>query len=114
MRFAKFFKYCFLISLIAISCVKIEPKNVVPIEFKEGQKQFHRVCAVCHGADVSGGSKAPNLIQEKYFQVSYPNRKIKKTILNGSTSGAMPSQKSKVTDEEIKEIIKYIRYVQNK
>lgn len=99
-------------SLLLISCVKIEPRKVVPMEFQEGQKHFHRVCAICHGADVMGGTKAPKLIQEKYFQINFPNRKIKRTILNGSTSGSMPSQKSKVSEEEIKEIIKYIRYAQ--
>ena len=35
-----------------------------------------------------------------------------KTIMNGSSSGAMPAQKSKVTQEDIKQIIKYVRYSQ--
>jgi len=113
MKLLKNFKYLILISVLAISCVKIEPRKVVPIEFKEGQKHFHRVCAICHGADAMGGKKSPaKLIKEKYFQINFPNRKIKQTILMGSTSGSMPSQKSKVSEEEIKQIIKYIRYVQ--
>ena len=112
MKISIFFISWILISLFIISCVKIEPRKVVPLEFKEGQRHFHRVCANCHGADVMGSTKAPKLIQEKYYQVDFPNRKIKSTILNGSTSGSMPSQKHRVSEKEIKEVIKYIRYVQ--
>jgi hypothetical protein len=32
--------------------------------------------------------------------------------MNGSQSGAMPAQKRKVTEEDIKQIIKYLRYSQ--
>jgi hypothetical protein len=32
--------------------------------------------------------------------------------MNGSSSGAMPAQKNKVTQEDIKQIIKYLRYAQ--
>ncbi len=91
----------------------IEPKKKVPLEYQAGQKEFHRVCAGCHGADALGGwGKAPKLIQKKFIQENYSNRKIASTILKGSSSGAMPSQKNRVSDQTIKEIIKYIRYSQ--
>ena len=107
-----FYKIFISIFFFITACVKVEPQKMVPEKFREGQKYFHRVCANCHGPDAIGSKKAPKLIQEKYFQINFPNRKIKQTILNGSSSGAMPSQKNKVSDIEIKEIIKYIRYSQ--
>ena len=62
--------------------------------------------------DAAGGNKAPTLLQEKFLPTNFINGKIAKTILNGSSSGAMPSQKNKVNDEQIREIIKYIRFSQ--
>ena len=50
--------------------------------------------------------------KEKFVPINYPNGRMVRAILNGSDSGAMPSQKGKVNAEEIKEIIKYIRHSQ--
>jgi aromatic ring hydroxylase len=59
-----------------------------------------------------GGNKAPKLIQRKFVTSNYSNKRIAMTIINGSSSAAMPSQKTKVSEEEIYEIIKYLRYSQ--
>ncbi|MDH5763463.1 MAG: cytochrome c [Nitrospinota bacterium] len=100
-----------ILVLLNAACA-VEPRKTVPEQFQAGQKHFHRVCANCHGPDAMGGNKAPKLVQEKYASENFSNGKIARTILNGSTSGAMPSQRGKVTDDEIKEIIKYLRYSQ--
>ena len=90
----------------------IEPKRAVPEKYKLGQFSFHKVCAQCHGADAMGGKRAPNFLQEKCVPKNFSNARITRTIINGSDSGAMPSQKKRVTDKEIGEIIQYIRYSQ--
>ena len=59
-----------------------------------------------------GGGRAPTFLQEKFNPKNFSNGRIVRAILNGSDSGSMPSQKNKVTDDEIKEIIKYIRHSQ--
>lgn len=99
------------INLFIVSC-SIEPRKSVPKEYKAGQKHFHQVCASCHGPDAMGGNRAPKLIQKIYSSSAFPDKKIAKVIKNGSSSGAMPAMKGKVSDKEIKEIIKYIRYSQ--
>ena len=98
-------------SLIFNGC-SIESKQIVPEIYKSGQVNFHRVCAQCHGIDAIGGNRAPTFLQNKFIPENFSNAKIARTIINGSSSGAMPSQKNKVTDNEIREIIKYIRYTQ--
>ena len=103
--------FCLIISFSITSC-SVEPRKTVPAEYQAGQKYFHRECASCHGPDAMGGNRAPKLIQKIYASTAYPNEKITKIILNGSSSGAMPSLKGKVLDKEIEEIIKYIRYSQ--
>ena len=103
--------FIFFSYLLNTACT-VEPRKTVPEEFQAGQTHFHRVCANCHGSDAMGGNKAPKLLQEKYNSENFSNGKIARTILNGSSSGSMPSQKGKVSDKEIKEIIKYLRYSQ--
>ncbi|MFQ5481314.1 MAG: c-type cytochrome [Nitrospinaceae bacterium] len=89
------------------------PTQEVPDEFKKGQKQFHRVCSNCHGADAMGGhTKAPRLIDEEFLPPDFTDDDIRDTILNGSSSGKMPPQKTGVSEEEIGDIIKYLRYSQ--
>jgi cytochrome c oxidase cbb3-type subunit III len=105
-------KFAFIIIMLSIIGCTIKPKKSVPEDYVAGQKYFHQVCANCHGVDAAGGNKAPTLLQEKFLPTNFINGKIAKTILNGSSSGAMPSQKNKVNDEQIREIIKYIRFSQ--
>ena len=90
----------------------IEPENAVPKEYQFGQTSYHKVCAQCHGSDAKGGKRAPTFLQVKFNLNNFSNSRIAKTILNGSNSGAMPSQQGRLNDEEIREIIKYIRYTQ--
>lgn len=106
------FKYGTLlaVSLFLTSCTP-QPNKVVPEEFKVGQTHFHKVCSNCHGSDAMGKhTKAPRLIDTDYLTENFSNDEIKETILNGTDK--MPSQKNKVNEEVITEIIKYLRYSQ--
>jgi cytochrome c oxidase cbb3-type subunit 3 len=105
------FNYLLLFSIIFTGCA-IESKKTVPAEYQVGQTTFHKVCAQCHGADAMGGKGAPTFLQEKFDSKNFPNGRMVRVILNGSDSGAMPAQKRKVNDEQIREIIKYIRHLQ--
>ncbi len=99
-------------ALMLFSACSVEPGKSVPEEYKTGQAYFHKVCANCHGPDGQGGNKAPDLMQEKFVKENFPDYKFFRTILNGSSSGAMPSQKNRVKKDQIREIIQYIRYSQ--
>ncbi|MDA0692866.1 MAG: cytochrome c [Nitrospinae bacterium] len=99
-----------LLSVLLTSCA-VEPRKTVPEIYRAGQDYYHQACANCHGPDGLGG-RGPKLIQEKFSSTNFSNIKLAKTILNGSDSGAMPSQKGKVSEKEIQEIIKYLRYSQ--
>ncbi len=89
------------------------PTKTVPEEFQVGQNHFHKVCANCHGPDAMGGkTKGPKLIDAEFLPPDFTDDDIRDTIVNGSSSGKMPSQKSKFSYAEITEIIKYLRYSQ--
>jgi len=93
------------------SCAPPQPTKIVPAEFKIGQDYYHRLCANCHGADALGKqTRAPGLIDPEYLSENFSDEEMYKQIIEGSDK--MPSQRSKVSDAEVAEIIKYLRYSQ--
>ena len=93
------------------SCAPPQPTKIVPAEFKAGQNYYHKICANCHGADALGKqTRAPGLIDPEYFSENFSDEEIYTQIIEGSDK--MPSQRSKVSDPEVAEIIKYLRYSQ--
>ncbi len=107
----KHFASLALIFLGLTACSE-KPVRVVPDEFRTGQKVFNRVCGTCHGIDLMGNPSAPSLIEEKYTEDSFSNEQIRNVIINGSQSRVMRSQRGSVSDSEIEEIVKFIRYSQ--
>ena len=93
------------------SCAPPQPTKIVPAEFKAGQNYYHRVCANCHGADALGKqTRAPGLIDPEYLSENFSDEEMYTQIIEGSDK--MSSQRSKVSDPEVAEIIKYHRYSQ--
>ena len=105
-------KLIFILVFFNIIGCAIKPQKSVPEDYLSGQEYFHKVCAICHGADAGGGNRAPSFLQEIFHSTKFSNQKIANTILNGSKSGSMPTQKNRVNDLQIREIIKYIRFSQ--
>ena len=96
--------------VLSSSCAP-KPTIKVPAEFEAGQNYFHKACASCHGVDALGKqTKAPGLIDSEYLPANFSDEEIRKQIIEGSEK--MRSQRNKVSDPEIEEIIKYLRYSQ--
>ena len=99
------------ITLFGINSCAPKSKLEVPEPYKAGQKAFHKVCSNCHGSDAMGKhTQAPRLIDEEYLAPNFADEEIRETIINGTDK--MPPQRKNVTDKEITEIIKYLRYSQ--
>ena len=95
---------------VTYSCAP-KPKLEVPEKYKKGQNAFHKICSNCHGSDAMGKhTKAPRLIDEEYLTPNFTDDDIRETILNGTDK--MPPQRKNVSDKDIVEIIKYLRYSQ--
>jgi len=93
------------------SCAPPQPTKIVPAEFKTGQNYYHKICANCHGADALGKqTRAPGLIDPEYLSENFSDDEIYKQIIEGSDK--MRPQRNKLSDPEVAEIIKYIRYSQ--
>ena len=109
----RFQTYIFLVTGILISLTSCSPKPTikVPTEFESGQNNFHRACANCHGVDALGKqTRAPGLIDPEYLSENFSDEEMYKQIIEGSDK--MPPQRNKLSDPEVTEIIKYIRYSQ--
>ena len=77
-----------------------------------GEAIFTSVCAQCHAADGSG-LIGPNLTDDKYNIVA-SLMDIPNLIINGSESGAMPSQKNILNDNEIALVSAYVASLRGK
>jgi len=109
----RFQTYIFLVAVILIALTSCSPKPTikVPAEFESGQNNFHRVCANCHGTDALGKqTRAPGLIDPEYLSENFSDEEMYTQIMEGSDK--MRPQRSKVSDPEVAEIIKYLRYSQ--
>lgn len=99
-----------LYAFFLMSCSP-QPTMEVPVEFQKGQKYFHKVCSNCHGSDAMGKhTPAPRLIDEDFISINFSDEDIRVAIIEGVDN--MPSQRRKASDQEITEIIKYLRYSQ--
>ncbi|MFQ5715891.1 MAG: c-type cytochrome [Nitrospinales bacterium] len=97
-------------TILVASCTP-QPTLEVPEEFKPGQQYFHKICSNCHGPDAMGKqTQAPRLIDVDYLPENFSDDDIRETIINGTDK--MPPQKNKISEQEIQEIIKYLRYSQ--
>ena len=72
-----------------------------------GQAIYAANCLGCHGNDLTGG-RAPTLFAEQW-QADTKDSEIAKTILNGIPNTEMDGFKGKLDDDQVNELIKYIR-----
>ena len=99
-----------LYSFFLMSCSP-QPTMEVPSEYQKGQKYFHKICSNCHGSDAMGKhTQAPRLIDEDFISINFSDEDIRAAIIEGADK--MPPQRRKASDQEITEIIKYLRYSQ--
>ena len=135
MRLIKFAAVLISICLMVFACTKSENTNSTntvnsnkavgsePVaqptaasdETASGKKIYTEKCARCHKEDGSGGKteiagrtiNAENLISEKQKKES--DADYIEAIEKGFPDDGMPAFKGKLSDQEIKDVVKYIR-----
>ena len=79
-----------------------------------GADTYKAKCAMCHGADGLGTTPAGKALKAASFKdpaiVKAPDSELIATATNGK--GKMPAYKGKLTDDQIKSAIAYIRTLQ--
>lgn len=88
----------------AISVAFAAPKK------SEGGSIFREKCSMCHGIEGKGYAaiKTPDFTDPKW-QAAHTNREMVDAIENGVQGTAMVSFKGKLTEQQMKDVLKYIR-----
>ena len=89
----------------------------VPSRAADGKETYDKSCAACHGKDGKGGTPAGKKLGVKDYtdakvQAEMKDEEMIKTIKEGIKEGDKTKMKAfgdKLTDEEIKQLIAYIR-----
>jgi mono/diheme cytochrome c family protein len=84
-------------------------------ELADARKLFLEKCARCHKEDGSGGKvlidgeelRVPNFASEKMKKE--PDKEFIEAIKNGIPDDGMPSFKKELTEDQIKDLVKFIR-----
>ena len=104
------FVYSFVVVLL-LSLVQFNLPNVFgdKIDYK---KIYKNDCRKCHGRDGKGTKRGKKLgardFTDAEWQASVTDEQLINTITNGKKK--MPKQGGKLSPEEIKAMVKYIRY----
>jgi cytochrome c oxidase cbb3-type subunit 3 len=104
---------CLLVALFASQAIAQNPFAGSAKAAKAGEFQFRINCALCHGLGAHGGGRGPDLTraQKKH---THSDADMFQVISNGISGTAMPANGTNgqgvgMTDEEIWQIITYIR-----
>jgi mono/diheme cytochrome c family protein len=103
-----------VITAMIVGVVLLASQVVYAGEYDKGKTLFEEKCMICHGADGKGDGPAAMALSpapRDFSRAEFWNRKqvdqiITNQIKNGK--GAMPA--FKLNDDEIKEIIAYMRH----
>lgn len=68
---------------------------------------FAANCAGCHGPDAAGGSVGPTLISAELK--AQPDDFFRQVILNGRSGTAMPAWQGRLSEQEIEDVIAFLR-----
>jgi mono/diheme cytochrome c family protein len=72
-----------------------------------GATVFAQNCAGCHGPDAAGGAVGPTLISAELKAQN--DDFFRQTILNGRSGTAMPAWQGRLSDQEIEDVIAFLR-----
>ncbi|MFQ5444263.1 MAG: c-type cytochrome [Nitrospinales bacterium] len=86
-----------------------EEPPLVPPKYIAGHKVFFGYCSGCHGK--AGGPK-PTLLEKRYLPTRFSDARMMEVVRNGK--GRMPAQGGMLRDKDIKEAVRFVRYLQKK
>ncbi|NHM32215.1 cytochrome c [Neobacillus terrae] len=79
-----------------------------------GEKIYKQQCFVCHGDTGKGeGAKAGTAINNQHFLSSVSNKDLYNYVKFGREGTAMPSYQGKVSENDLKNLVAYMRGWQN-
>jgi mono/diheme cytochrome c family protein len=83
-----------------------------PLRADDAASLFKAKCAVCHGADGSGNTAMGKQMQSPDLRSEEVQKQTDAQLIDATTNGKgkkMPAYKGKLTDDQIKGLVGYIR-----
>ncbi len=104
------------IRLMAVAAVIALFSAVAVLAQHAGQDSYKAKCVMCHAADGTGNTPAGKATKSPSFQAPEMLKMSDAEFIADTRSGKgkMPAYAGKLTDSQIKDVIAYIRTLQNK
>src|ERR1700722_9734792 len=98
----------FLVTLVVASSAWAQQTAAPPASASlSAQQIFAGTCASCHGADLTG-VRGPSLFAQS-FLTENSDEAILHTVETGIADGGMPSFKDQFSEDQIRQVIAYLR-----
>jgi mono/diheme cytochrome c family protein len=81
--------------------------DVLQGDSANGELVFTQYCSSCHGPDAAGGALGPLLLRAE--AAAQPDNWYREVINNGWTGAAMPAWRGILSEQEIENVIAWIR-----
>ena len=89
-----------------------------PLRAQDAPTLYKTKCAACHGADGSGSTTMGKSLGAKDLGSAEVQKQtdaqLTDSITNGMAGGKMPAYKGKLTDDQIKSLVGYVRSLAKK
>lgn len=88
----------------------------LPARAQDGASTFKAKCAACHGTDGKGDSSMGKALKVRDLSSDDVQKQTDAELTDVTTNGKgkMPAYKGKLTDDQIKQVIAYIRTLKKK
>ena len=98
------------LSQLAVLAAAVSLGLVSPARSDEAATLYKSKCAACHGADGSGGTAAGKKLKVKDFHSPEVAKQSQEELveITKKGKGKMPAYDKKLTDDQIKDLVKYI------
>jgi mono/diheme cytochrome c family protein len=108
-RFDPFRSFVLAVSAVALLAA-------IPLRGDDASATFKTKCAGCHAADGSGNSPAGKAMNTPDLRADEVQKMTDAQLIDATTNGKnkMPAYKGKLTDDQIKQLVAYIRTLAKK
>jgi cytochrome c6 len=100
-----------VLSLVALGLL-----FALPVKADDAAALYKTKCAACHGADGSGATAAGKAMNIPDLRSDEIQKMTDAQLIDATTNGKnkMPAYKGKLTDDQIKQLVAYIRQLAKK
>lgn len=93
--------------MISVMVFSLVMALAVPAVAEDAAALYKSKCQVCHGPDGKGSAAGQKMGAKPFSEVKASDKELVEITQNGKNK--MPAYKDKLTEEQINELVKYVR-----